>query len=221
MTKKQESKMHYILQELANHLPFSIFGVIVALILMGVLMFITQIASAEHLLPEASEKLFHIFHPGHILFSAIATTAMFWKHDNHNVVKAIVIGLVGSVFICSMSDVLVPFLGGLFLGAHMQFHLCIIEEPSIVFPFAMTGVVVGLTVNKSFERSTEHSHSVHVFLSSMASLLYLISFGFVHWTQFVGGVFVVTVFAVIFPCCLSDIVFPLTCSHKFCEHEKE
>jgi hypothetical protein len=213
-----KNKAHYIFYELAHHMPYSIMGVMSALILMGILTFIVQIVQSEHLLPHAAEDLFHVFHPGHILFSAVATTAMFWKHDNHSWIKAVMVGFLGSVTICGASDIIVPFFGGLLLGHEMHFHVCLIEEPQMVYPFAVVGILSGFMVTKSFDHSVEYSHSVHVFLSSVASLLYLISYGLADWTHAVGGVFLVTVFAVMFPCCFSDIVFPMLCTHRYCNH---
>ena len=64
------------------------------------------------------------------------------------------------------------------------------------------------------------AHGIHVFVSSIASILYLISFGLNGWTDQVSGVFVVTIIAVMIPCCLSDIALPLACSHNHCKHKE-
>jgi len=218
--KVPQNKWPYIILELAHHLPFSIFGVISAMILMAILTFLAKIAGSAQLMPSAAKDMFHIFHPSHVLFSAVATTAMFWKHDDHNLGKAIAIGFIGSVGICGISDIFFPYLGGMTLGYRMDMHICIIEEPELIFPFAIVGILAGFMVTKSLDRSTEYSHSVHVFISSAASLLYLISFGLIDWMHAVTGVFFVTVIAVWFPCCLSDIIFPMICTHKHCHHKK-
>jgi hypothetical protein len=221
MHQVAESKGKRILTEFVHHLPYSIFGVMGALLVMGVLSFIVQIANAGDIAIHASGDLFHVFHAMHVLISAVATTAMFWKHDNQNVIKAITIGLVGSLTLCGLSDAIVPYFGGLILGTEMHFHICLIEEPHIVYPFAIVGVLAGLAVTTAFEKSTEYSHSIHVFISSAASLLYLMSFGLFDWMHAVTGVFFVILIAVMFPCCLSDIVLPMTCTHKFCKHDPE
>ncbi|MBZ0166088.1 MAG: hypothetical protein K8I00_04715, partial [Candidatus Omnitrophica bacterium] len=88
----------------------------------------------------------------------------------------------------------------------------------IVLPFAVVGTLAGLAAPRSFEKATEYSHSIHVFVSAVASILYLVSFGLEHWTHAIGGVFLITIFAVMIPCCLSDIVFPLACTHAHCRH---
>lgn len=217
MTKHQ-TKGQYILTELMHHIPFSTFGVMVALLMMGVLTFLAEIAGSHEAMPDALEDLYHVFHPSHIFISAVATTAMFTKHDK-NVLKAVLVGFLGSIVICTLSDAIFPFIGGLMIGGKMNFHVDILQHPGIVLPFAVIGTVAGLTAPKSFEKATEYSHSMHVFVSSVASILYLLAFGLDHWVHHLGGVFMVTIFAVMIPCCLSDIVFPLACSHVHCQHK--
>ncbi len=205
-----KDKWKYIGTEFIHHLPFSIFGVIAPIIGMGFLTFIAIIAQSEHMMAPASREVFHIFHPAHVLFSAVASTSMYYIHER-NIFKASLIGFIFSVTICGISDVVFPFIGGLFLGGEMHMHICILEEPMLVLPFAIIGVLAGLTAPSSLENSTQYSHSIHVFLSSGASLLYLIGFGITDWVHMLGGIFLVTVLAVMIPCCLSDIVFPLAC----------
>ena len=214
---KKTHKLKYILYQLINHLPFSLFGVMISIIVMGFLTFIAHILQAQELVPSASEELFHVFHASHVLISAVASTAMFRKHDGH-LFKAIFVGIVGSITICGISDIFFPYIGGIFLRADMHCHICLIEEPQLVYPFALIGTIAGLGAHRSFEKATEYSHSFHVFVSSLASLLYLMAFGLTDWTHAIGAVLLITVFAVMLPCCLSDIAFPLMCSHSHCQH---
>lgn len=216
----KESKLRYILVELGYHLPYSIFGITVGLIAMGILSFLAILMRAETILPEASKELFHVFHPAHILISAVTTTAMFWKHEKR-LVKAIIVGSIGSLTICGLSDIFFPFVGGLLLGFPMDIHICILQEPGLVLPFAVVGVMAGLLVTKSIEKSTQYSHSAHIFISSGASILYLSGYGLTDWIHSVGAVFLVAIVAVMVPCCLSDIAFPLVCVHRDCTHPQE
>ncbi len=218
MTK--ESKLRYVLVELAYHLPYSIFGITAGLVAMGVLSFLAILMQAEALLPEASIELFHVFHPAHMLISAVATTAMFYKHEKR-IVKAVIVGFIGSVTICGISDIIFPFIGGLMLGQEMEMHICILANPNLVFPFLVVGVVAGLLLPQTSEKATQYSHSAHVFVSSAASILYLVGFGFTDWIHAVGAVFIITIIAVMIPCCVSDIVFPIACVHRGCKHSTE
>lgn len=228
---KRSSKLSNILTELFHHLPFSMFGVMTAILMMGVLTYaiggnMEATFGHEHGGAHGHDvsteiDLFHVFHAMHVLMSAVATTAMFWRHDNHNVIKAVIIGIVGSVTVCGLSDIIVPYVGGLILGMDMHLHICLIEEPSIVWPFAIIGVVAGFAVTRTFEMSTQFSHSLHVFISSVASLLFLMSFGLFDWMHAVSSVFVIILIAVMLPCCLSDIVFPMMCTHRYCSKEDD
>jgi len=158
---------------------------------------------------EASHVTFHVFHGVHMLFSAIATTAMFWRYER-KLLKAILTGLIGSLGVCGVSDILMPYASGLILGAkHMTFHWCLVEHPMLVLPFAVVGVFVGLLAAETIQRSTYFSHSAHVVVSSAASIFYLVSFGLTDWVEKLGYVFILMVLAVMLPCCVSDIVFPL------------
>lgn len=198
--------LHHLGVELEKHLPYAIYSVSVGIIIVGILTYLTSLsASANPTVLSAS--LFHIFHPLHLLFSTTATTTMFWRHER-NFVKAVIIGFVGSVGICGMSDIIIPYVSGFLLGTKMELHICIIKHPGLILPFVFFGIFTGLIVPRTIE-STIFSHTAHVFLSSMASILYLISFGLVNWISSLGMVFIYTVLAVIIPCCTSDIVFPL------------
>ena len=60
-----EKKMKYIAVELAHHLPYSVSGITMAILMMGILTFFTIIMRAGDLFGHASEELFHVFHPAH------------------------------------------------------------------------------------------------------------------------------------------------------------
>lgn len=211
------SKLKTIGLELVHHLPFSIFGVASGLLVMGFLTFIAILLGSEDRLSVASQELFHVFHPTHILFSSVTTTAMFLKHEKRRL-KAVVVGFFGSVTICGVSDVFFPFLGGKILGQDMAMHICIIEHPGLIIPFALGGILAGLFIGQSIEHSTEYSHSTHIFISSVSSILYLTAYGLEDWPHMIAGVFIVTILAVMIPCCVSDIAFPLYCVHRNCNH---
>ncbi|MFB0526534.1 MAG: hypothetical protein ACETVO_03580 [bacterium] len=198
-----KTQFRHILEELQKHLPYTIFSVAVGMMALGAL---TVLIEAKKF-PQASENLFHIFHPLHILFSATATTAMFWRHDK-KLFKAIFIGLVGAVGLCTLSDILIPFVAGYLLGVRMHLHICILADPMIVLPFLFFGIFMGFVLLAVIE-STIFSHAAHVLISSMASIFYLVSFGLMDWIPVGGMVFIYMVLAVMIPCCTSDIVFPL------------
>lgn len=197
----------HILNELREHLPYTLLAAVIGVAGMALINFEAALTNRQAILPEATEGLFHTFHFTHLLVSAIATTAMFWRHDRQ-VMKALWVGFFGTVLLCGASDVVFPFAGGWWLGVPMEFHLCIAEHPWWVLPFVLTGIGVGFVL-PPIQRSTIFSHALHVILSSSATMLYLISFGAADWLRFIGLVFVLLVAAVMIPCCTSDIIFPL------------
>jgi len=197
----------HLIGELKEHVPFTIFSACMGLTLVGILTYLAVLSNADGFV-DASRDLFHVFHPVHLLLSATATTAMFRKHEK-KVLKAVVVGLVGSLGICGISDMCIPFLGGSLLGIEMQLHMCILIHPSVVVPFILLGILCGLGAAETIEKSTVYSHAGHVLVSSMASILYLVSYGLTEWVHVIGAVFIITVLAVMVPCCISDVVFPL------------
>lgn len=210
--------------ELTEHLPFSVSSVALGLTVAGIICALVPEGAAGHSASGAgqdspgagpAEHLFHLFHPSHTFFSAAATTAMFWRYDR-KLWLAVLIGLIGAVGVCGISDILMPYLSQVVLQAfgrvtgELHLHICVIEEPGLVLPFAVAGVFVGLGAARAVEHSTLFSHSLHVFTSTMASIFYLIGpFDRLAWIDSLGLVFVFVIAAVMIPCCLSDIVFPL------------
>ena len=214
-------RLKEIRQEFFEHLPYTVFSVAAGLVILGFLTYAAMItapgdapgAANPHFVP-AARVVFHVFHPLHILFSAVATVAMFWRHERRWL-KAVVVGTVGAAGICGLSDIFLPYLAGLLLGAgEMEVHVCIVHHPQVVLPFLAAGVLLGLALPTSTHKSTIFSHAAHVLISSVASIMYLVSFGLTDWTDAVGLVFLFMVVAVIVPCCASDILFPLLLTGK-------
>jgi hypothetical protein len=197
----------YILAELKDHIPYSVFSAAFALIVVAIFSAGCFLIDQSKLSAVAGD-LFHVFHPVHLLLSAAATTAMFWKYW-HNPSRAVVVGFLGSVLVCGISDIVIPWLGGMFLGVSMHLHICILEHPFMILPFVFIGIVTGMVAAEVIPRATVFSHTCHVFISSMASVLYLLSYGLVNWMGAIGSVFIIIILAVVLPCCISDIVLPL------------
>ncbi len=161
-------------------------------------------------IPGVFSDIFHVFHPIHVLFSATATTAMFRRYDK-NIYKAAIVGAAGALGVCAISDIFFPYIGGLVSGVEMELHVCLVENPMSIIPFTVFGIIVGLFAADVFSerKSTIFSHSGHIFISTMASLLYLTAYGFSDWMQNMFAVFLILILAVFIPCCISDIIFPL------------
>jgi hypothetical protein len=207
---------HPAMRELTAHMPFSISAVILALVVVAILIMADVVPNdgttpAQAMMRgerSAGLDLFHLFHPIHLLFSAAATTAMFYGFER-KVGKAVMIGLIGSIGVCSLSDFLLPFLSGQMLGAQREMHWCFWAHPELVSPFVIVGIVLGLLSQRVIRQSTFYSHGGHVIVSSLASVLYLTGYGMQLSLVSVGWVLPLMIVAVMLPCCFSDIVFPI------------
>lgn len=215
-------KAKHILVELRGHVPFTLFGTAGGLLL--ILVF--------RGLGEASGRvLFEVFHPAHVLLSAMVTASMFKMHAVKNrFLVVLVVGYVGSIGIATLSDIILPHIGTKLLGldvpTHAQvyheselehqeheqepgdehgIHLGFIEQWYSVNPAALLGIILAY-----FLPHTKFPHSGHVLISTWASSSYILM-----GTQsaLTAGVWI-SIFSILFlavwvPCCISDIIFPL------------
>ena len=193
--------------ELKEHVPFTALGAVSGIAIMVIIVF-------ANVPSQVSQAVFHTLHPLHVVLSALTTTAMYRKYGNSKIWAAILIGYFGSIGIATISDAIIPYLGGALLGVEMEFHLPFIETEKMPFvgieawklvnSAALAGIIIGY-----LKPTTKFPHSGHVFLSTWASLFYFIAFGVAYWLPLLPFVFLFLFLAVWFPCCVSDIVFPL------------
>jgi len=213
-----------MLHELEHHLPFTVFAALLALVILGVYTELLVPAIDPEVLHAAGHEhgslprfanLFHVFHPIHVFVSAAATSAMFWRYDRR-LAMAVVTGLFGALVVCGVSDVALPFLGGRLLHKDMHWHLCVCEHPVTVVSFAGMGIAAGIAAAARVNSPSvsKVSHAMHVSISTGATILYLLGYGLADWTSSLVPVFILVVLAVVVPCCVSDIVFPLFLVNK-------
>ncbi len=202
-------KLAIILHELESHAPFTLFGAFTGIVCM--LLF----KNLEH---ETSRKIFYVFHPAHVVLSAIVTAAMFQLHTKRpKFIFILLVGFFGSLGIATLSDSLIPYVGEVLLGMRIethahehagfaeQAHIGFIEGWYIVIPAAIAGVLIAL-----FKPRTKFPHAGHVLLSTWASSFHMLMAmgGQLSVLKAVGS-FGFLFLAVLLPCCFSDIVFPL------------
>lgn len=214
-----KERVRQILHELQHHFPLTLLSSVVVMLFLGTFneVLVRQSAHAHDGAHEGAPfvNLFHLFHPLHIFLSSITTAAMFWRYDRR-FGMAVLTGIVGSVGFCGLSDAVFPFFGSRLLGAPMDLHICVLEHPGLVWPFAAVGVLAGVAAAHSFQDPTvtRASHALHVLVSTTASILYLVGYGFADWTSHPLEVMIILVCSVLIPCCSSDIVFPLLLVNK-------
>lgn len=193
--------------ELVKHAPFTIMGAVVGIIIMVII----DVSNTPR---ETSNALFYTLHPLHIVLSALATTAMYRIHKGGRLWVAIIIGYTGSIGIATISDAIIPYLGGSILNIPMEFHLPFIETEKMPFIgiskwiVVNTAAIIGIAI-ALWRPFTRLPHMGHVLLSTWASLFGFIAFGIADWISVLPLVFLFLFLAVWLPCCFSDIVYPL------------
>ena len=220
-----KEKITHIGAELKGHAPFTLLGALAGL----AFMFIFRNISKPH-----ASTLFAVFHPAHVVLSAMVTASLFSLHKKiKNFLIILIIGYVGSIGIATLSDSVIPFLGESVLGASVpthaslhendhgheaietehaecshtahRLHLGFIEEWYIVNPAAILGVLIAC-----FLPRTKFPHAAHVLISTWASSTHVLMNLQSEFTAAIAaGMLVVLFLAVWLPCCISDIVFPL------------
>jgi hypothetical protein len=103
-----------ILSELKHHAPFTLVGAASGIVCM--LLF-------RHAGPEVNHRLFQVFHPTHVVLSAIVTASLFKLYDKHaSLLKIVLIGYFGAIGVATVSDCVLPFFGESLLGVAVPSH---------------------------------------------------------------------------------------------------
>lgn len=202
-------KLSIIFTELKTHAPFTLFGTFTGIVLMLVF---------RNLQQDTSHRMFYVFHPAHVVLSAMVTASVFELHTKRRkFIAVLLVGFFGSLGVATLSDSLIPYIGELLLGMHVHVHahehtsfaehahIGFIESWYIVIPAAVAGVLIAY-----FRPKTKFPHAGHVLLSTWASSFHMLmaTGGQLSVLKAVGS-FGFLFLAVWLPCCISDIVFPL------------
>ncbi len=192
-----------IYHELRHHAPFTALGAISGIL---IIFFFANIPD------KVSYNIFYIFHPIHVLLSALVTASMYEFYrcridkKRCNIFLLLLIGYLGAIGIATLSDCIIPYLAETLLKMPQRhMHLGFIEKWWLVNPLAILGVAIAY-----FKPATKFPHYGHVLLSTWASLFHIMMAGAANPSAgFLLAVFIFLFFAVWIPCCVSDIVFPL------------
>jgi hypothetical protein len=208
----------HIMGEILHHLPYAIFSIALGLIILSFLDVFGLNSGHGHECGHMHETthgahlLFHSFHFLHIIFAMTGCLVTFSRYSS-NLLKGSIVAFISSLFFCTLSDVILPYLSGTLLGVHMNFHICLISELHNVIPFYLIGFVNGLVMSKHNSTLKSFysvgSHFGHILISSLASLFYLISEGFSNWYPQMGLLFLFLIVAVVVPCTLADVIVPI------------
>jgi len=202
--KITNTTVNRIVGELRHHLPFTVWGAVAGMLFM--ILF-------KDMPREAAHELFYVFHPLHILLSALVTASVFKLHTCPkgegkpcNLPLLFIIGFTGAIGVATLSDSIMPFVGEVLLDMpHREVHVGFLEKWWLVSGVAIVGVIIAY-----FNPSTKFPHAGHVLISTWASLFHVMMAkgAGMPWFLYVF-IFLFLFFAVWVPCCISDIVFPM------------
>ncbi|MGZ6250598.1 MAG: hypothetical protein ACXWL2_01070 [Candidatus Chromulinivorax sp.] len=211
--------------EFLHHFPYATLSVALALMLLtlinvffnngiGVQEVVSSCCSHHAGCVHASglDILFHSFHFIHILFATSGTIVTFRRYSN-KIWAGLLVGTLSSMVFCTLSDVLLPYAAGRFLGVDMDLHICFASELSNILPFLIVGLINGWVMTQLPEFITKENslflHFLHTFISAMASIFYAVGHGLSDFYSYFGMFYLLMVVAVIIPCTLSDVIAPI------------
>ena len=128
-----------ISKELKSHAPFTVFGAVTGIVIMG---FFQKLPS------NLSYDIFYILHPIHVVLSALVTASMYELHECERISGKclrgkcnfwflLIIGYVGSVGIATISDSIIPYFGEILLNMpNRGIHIGFIEKWWLINPLA-------------------------------------------------------------------------------------
>ena len=106
--------------ELRHHAPFTLLGATIGIVCMILL---------KDLSKPVTTGLFGIFHPAHVLLSALTTASLFrMRQARTPLLTLLVVGYLGSIGVATLSDCIVPFWGESLLGVSIPAHAHAHEE---------------------------------------------------------------------------------------------
>ncbi|MBN1763642.1 MAG: hypothetical protein JW860_00130 [Sedimentisphaerales bacterium] len=109
-----KGKTVHIIEELKHHAPFTFTGALLGIVFM--LIFRQFSRNTGH-------GLFLIFHPLHVLLSAMVTASLYKLHKKQaGFLKVLIIGYLGSIGVATLSDSVMPYIGEHLLGLDIPAH---------------------------------------------------------------------------------------------------
>ena len=107
-------RLRRILTELKSHAPFTLFGAATGILCM---LLFKGVGS------EVNHRLFQVFHPAHVVLSAVVTASLFKLYkDKASLLSLLLVGYFGAIGVATLSDCVLPFFGESILGVAIPAH---------------------------------------------------------------------------------------------------
>jgi hypothetical protein len=220
-------RLNAILRELRSHAPFTLFGAATGIAAMLVF---------AHASPQVSLRLFQVFHPSHVVLSAIVTASLFRLHEKKTgFLVVLLVGYVGAIGVATLSDSILPFFGESILGVAVPTHAAehghqagpaqgqvqdraeheTGGKPRLYLGFiedwylVNPAALLGILI-AWFWPHTKFPHAGHILISTWASSFHMLMNTHHELSEMLLlGSLIVLFIAVWLPCCFSDIIFPM------------
>jgi len=190
------------IDELSTHWKFTAGAVIISALIIGVLKI--------QFFPQGivnTESLFEGFFISHLFFASLTPASLLSKYKRA-LWLGVIVAILTSSITCTLSDIVLPYLGGIILGYDMHFHICIIEEPVLAWSFIISGALIGFLLSQSVRKLSRFTHGLHILLSSTAAGMYLVTYG-VDVISVKALLFLpILIISVLVPCVMNDIGVP-------------
>lgn len=148
-----EAKVKHILAELKGHAPFTLLGAMLGVVFM---LLIRSVNAAD------SYALFAIFHPFHVVLSAMVTASMFGLHSiKKRFVLVLIVGYFGSVGIATLSDIVIPHIGSHLLGLHVPTHTEL-HHHKLISTNKETATLDKHNENAHIQETEHQKHRIHL-----------------------------------------------------------
>ena len=214
------SKNHknIIYDEFLCHLPMAILSLSVCLFLVALLNEIMAFLTVKKLYQLFYLNLFHIAHYIHILCASFSSFYSCYGTQKNSSYKQILFyiffALINSIIFCTLSDILLPFLGTLFFQNNVVMHICLFCKTDLINAlfFSIFGILSGYALSRG---DHEYSYKVakkvhigHIWFGCIASILYLFSQLDINISSHASSLFTILFISILAPCIFSDICLP-------------
>lgn len=188
-------KEENILKKLKENSSFIFLSTIIGVLLI--------IAIKLYLKKEVNESFFYAIHTTHIFTFALIGSALSFKHKSKTI-NALIIGLVISIILASLSDIIFPFMGAKLFHLTINFHLPLIETPFIIISTSLIGSLIGIIT-----KFTKIPFLIQIFLSVFAGIFYLVCFSTI--PDYIGLIFltIIVFFSTWIVWYLRDFILPI------------